>query len=235
MGDLEELAEKYGSFLIFDTETTGLQPETDEIIEFAAAVVTMSPYGLVVERQYDELIALSPEKELPPKITELTGITPMDLYSRGISKAKFCQDLAGLLKDHPLLMAYNAQFDLSFLFYTLRRDGDIGCLRGLDKLDLLTVYRDRRAYPHKLAAAIEAYGLSGKVQNSHRAIDDVLATVAVLEEMAREKDDFLKYVNLFGYNARYGISGKRIKTVRYAPQGYAPAGPIYEQDLTEGV
>ena len=67
-------------------------------------------------------------------------------------------------------------------------------------MDLLTVYRDRRAFPHRLASAIEAYNLQDQVQNSHRAIDDVLATVAVLEAMAAERGDLTHYINLFGYN-----------------------------------
>ena len=127
-----------------------------------------------------------------------------------------------------LLLAYNAHFDLSFLFYLLSRSGDLSALKGKDKLDLLTVYKDRRPYPHKLCNAIEAYNLSGQVVNSHRAIDDVLATVAVMEAMGREKDDLARYLNLFGYNPKYGISGKPIGSVTYKPQPYNPTAPLYE-------
>lgn len=67
------------------------------------------------------------------------------------------------------------------------------------------------------------------MQNSHRAIDDVLATVAVLEAMAAERDDLTHYINLFGYNARYGLEGKPISSVTYRPQGYEPGRPLYEQ------
>ena len=35
------------------------------------------------------------------------------------------------------------------------------------------------------------------------------------------------YVNIFGYNARYGIEGKPIGSVTYKPQGYEPGVPIY--------
>ena len=100
-------------------------------------------------------------------------------------------------------------------------------LKGKDKLDLLTVYKDRRAYPHKLCNAIEAYGLAGKVVNSHRAVDDVLATLAVMGEMEAERDDLISYVNLFGYNPKYGIDGKPIGTVTYKPQGFEPGQPLY--------
>ena len=74
--------------------------------------------------------------------------------------------------------------------------------------------------PHKLCNAIDAYGLAGKVVNSHRAIDDVLATVAVMEAMVAERDDLECYVNLFGYNPKYGIDGKPIGSVTYKPQPY---------------
>ena len=126
------------------------------------------------------------------------------------------------------MLAYNAHFDLSFLYYMLLRDGDPAVLKGKDKLDLLTVYRDRRSYPHKLCSAIEAYGLSGQVVNSHRAVDDVLATLKVMEEMEKEKPDLERYVNLFGYNPKYGIDGKPIGTVTYKPQPYDPIRPLYE-------
>ena len=95
-------------------------------------------------------------------------------------------------------------------------------------MDLLTVYKDRKPYPHKLANAIDAYGLTGKVVNSHRAVDDCVATVAVMEEMEAEKNDLLRYVNLFGYNPKFGIDGKAIGSVTYKPQKYDPIAPLYE-------
>ena len=110
----------------------------------------------------------------------------------------------------------------------LLRDGDPAILKGKDKLDLLTVYRDRHSYPHRLCNAIEQYDLSGKVVNSHRAVDDVIATVAVMEEMEKERDDLDCYVNLFGYNPKYGIEGKAISSVTYKPQPYNPKRPLYE-------
>ena len=66
--------------------------------------------------------------------------------------------------------------------------------------------------------------------NSHRAIDDGLATLAVMEEMEKEKDDLERYVNLFGYNARFGLEGRPISSVTYKPQGYDPKNALYEAD-----
>lgn len=222
------LFEKYDRLVLFDTETTGLQYSRDEIIEFAAVVVEQENGQPKVTREYDELVALAPGSFVPPKIEQLTGISTQDLRERGLSKTRVCRDIAELIRGNTLLLAYNAHFDLSFLFYMLLRDGDPAILKGKDKLDLLTVYKDRHAYPHRLCNAIEVYGLTGKVVNSHRAVDDVLATVAVMAEMEKEKDDLLRYVNLFGYNPRYGVEGKPIGSVTYKAQPYDPAAPLYE-------
>ena len=223
----ESLFAKYDKLVLFDTETTGLLYSRDEIIEFAAVAVELVNGVPTITREYDELISLTPGGFVPPKITELTGISTQDLREKGLPKTRVCRDIAEMFSGNCLLLAYNAHFDLSFLFYMLLRDGDPTILKGKDKLDLLTVYRDRHSYPHKLCSAIEVYGLTGKVVNSHRAVDDVIATVAVMEEMEKEKDDLLSYVNLFGYNPKYGVEGKPIGSVTYKPQPYNPRQPLY--------
>ena len=228
MGCLDRLFETYDKLFLFDTETTGLSYSRDEIIEFAAVVLEKRDGEITVTAEYDELITLSPGGFVPAQIEALTGISNQDIRERGIPKTRVCCDIARMISGNTLLLAYNAHFDLSFLFYLLLRHGDPQILKGKDKLDLFTVYKDRKPYPHKLCNAIEAYGLTGKVVNSHRAVDDVLATVAVMEEMEKEKDDLARYVNLFGYNPKYGIDGKPIGSVTYNPQPYDPKKPLYE-------
>lgn len=226
--EFSQLFARYDRLVLFDTETTGLQFPRDEIIEFAAVTVEQQEDKAVVVEEYDQLISLNPGNTVPPKIEELTGITTQDLLERGIPKEQVCRDIARLFAGNTLLLAYNAHFDLSFLFYLLLRNGDPTVLKGKDKLDLLTVYKDRHSYPHKLCNAIDVYGLADSVVNSHRAVDDVLATVAVMKAMEQEKDDLMCYVNLFGYNAKYGIDGKPIGSVTYRPQGYDPRQPLYQ-------
>lgn len=224
---LEKLFAKYDRLFLFDTETTGLKFFSDQIIEFAAVVLEMENGQVKVVREYDELITLKPGTSVPDFIQNLTGITDADIRERGISKESLCRDIAEMIQGNTLLLAYNAHFDLSFLFYLLRENGDPTILKGKDKLDLLTVYRDRYAYPHKLCTAIERYGLSGKVVNSHRAVDDVIATVEVMKCMEQEKDDLEKYINLFGYIAKFGIDGKPIGSVTYKPQNLEPGTCVY--------
>ena len=228
MGCLDRLFEKYDKLFLFDTETTGLIFNRDEIIEFAAVVLEKKNGEIVVTEEYDQLITLSPGSFVPAQIEALTGITNQDIREKGIPKTRVCCDIARMIAGNTLLLAYNAHFDLSFLFYMLLRDGDPQILKGKDKLDLLTVYKDRRSYPHKLCNAIDAYGLTGKVVNSHRAVDDVLATLEVMKAMEAERDDLCRYLNLFGYNPKYGITGKPIGSITYKPQRFDPIAPLYE-------
>ena len=48
--------------------------------------------------------------------------------------------------------------------------------------------------------------------------------------MEREKDDLISYVNIFGYLAKYGCDGKKIRSVRYRPQGFEPGTPVYQKE-----
>ena len=228
MSILDRFFEQYDRLVFFDTETTGLNFSRDEIIEFSAAVVEQVNGVVTVTREYDRLITLSPGMTVPPFIENLTGISNADIAEKGVSKAEVCRDIADMFQGKTLLLAYNAHFDLSFLFYMLLRNGDPAVLKGKDKIDLLTVYKDRHSYPHKLCNAIEVYGLAGKVVNSHRAIDDVLATLAVMEAMVAQKDDLFRYINLFGYNSKYGLEGKPIGSITYKSQDYDPPKPLYE-------
>ena len=225
---MESLFSRYDRLVFFDTETTGLNFSRDEIIEFAAVVVECRNGKAEIVEEYDQLISLSPGGFVPPMIQNLTGISNEDIRERGIPKTRVCCDIARMIGGNTLLLAYNAHFDLSFLYYLLLRHGDPMILKGKDKLDLLTVYKDRHSYPHKLCNAIEVYGLADQVVNSHRAVDDVIATVAVTREMAKERGDLENYVNLFGYHAKFGLDGKPIGSVTYKPQQYDPPKPLYE-------
>ena len=220
---LKSLFAQFDSLVVLDTETTGFSPRRDEVIELAMLRATA---GGIAE-EYDAFIRLSPGKLLPEKITELTGITEDDL-SAGVSKKRGCRGALGHAEPRSgtCVVAYNAQFDLVFLYYLLDAYGLAGQLRGVRFLDALTVYKDRRPYPHRLADAVEAYSLVS--QNTHRAIDDTRATFELLEAMDAEEDDLARYINLFGYSAKYGLPPKRISSVTYRPQGFDAIGKLYE-------
>ena len=223
MNNFREIFQKYEAVVFFDTETTGLDAKTCRIIELAAIRIEQASDGtLYTAGSGSKFIKLPDGQRIPEKITELTGITDGQLEDSGVAEFIAAADFAfGLLTCGPvLLVAHNAQFDLSFIREMLNRYGDeaLQLLKDCDYLDSLTVYKDRRDYPHKLENAIAAYNLRDKVQNTHRAIDDVKALFEVCRAMDDERADLLEYVNTFGYNPKYGVSGQRIEKVTYWPQ-----------------
>jgi len=161
----------------------------------------------------------------------LTGITDAQLLAEGVDQAQAVEDFCRLFDgaERPLLVAYNAQFDLNFLYWFLRPYNRVGVLKKPRFLDALTVYRDRRDYPHKLCNAIEAYGLENSAVNSHRAVDDARATVLLLKAMSAERDDLAEYLDLFGTHPKYGLSGRPISSVTYRPQPYQRTIPLYQR------
>ena len=85
-------------------------------------------------------------------------------------------------------------------------------------MDTLTVFKDRKQYPHKLIDAVEYYEIE-KVQ-FHRAKDDTRALYYVTQELKYERDDLKEYINIFGYNPKYGVGGPRFDFIVYKPQYY---------------
>lgn len=219
---LSEMFNTYEAIVFFDTETTGLDPAADRIIELAALRIERNQDGtLFLESKMDDLILLPPGSAIPEEIEKLTGITNDRLKKDGIREATAAEKFRQMLRGKVLLMAHNAQFDILFARQMLRRTaaGEAD-LDRCDYLDSLTVYKDRAPYPHKLANAIEHYGLQGKVKNSHRAIDDVMALYCIAYAMAEERADLVEYINIFGYNSRYGITGDADPKVKYHPQAF---------------
>lgn len=220
------LWERFDRLVVFDTETTGVDFKRDRIIEIGAVVLENGE-----ETDGMDLFIRLPEgRRLDPFITDLTGITEARLEAEGVGDEEAAKAFAGLLEgaERPLVAAYNAQFDLNFLFCLLQPWGLAGVLKKPRFLDALTVYRDRKDYPHKLRNAIEAYHLEDKAVNSHRAIDDARAAALLVEAMAEERDDLERYIGLFGAHPKYGVSGRKISSVTYRPQPYDRRRPLYE-------
>ncbi len=205
--------------VVFDTETTGLDAKNCQIIELAVEVYNEN---LKQTDEMDMLIRLlDPNGTLPPKIVELTHITDDMLKENGVSMETAMQRFAELCEgEDVLLIGHNIQFDLNFLLRAMYNHYRPG-MKWINKakyLDTLTVAKDRKAYPHRLQDMIDYYGLSG--QNSHRAIDDVHATAQLFVAMGKERNDYDHYINVFGYNPKYGITGDQIRKVTYLKQEY---------------
>ena len=213
--------------IFFDTETSGLDCRRCQIIELAMITVID---GEIVD-EYDEFVKIG--GFLPQKITEITGITDQMLKTEGLDESRIASDLKERLTEGTLMVAHNAQFDLSFIYYLLKRhypnEAD-ALVENVCWLDTLTVLKDRKNYPHKLIDAVKYYGVE-KV-NFHRAIDDTKALTMVYRELKKERDDLEEYENIFGYNPKYPIRDSRFdKFINYKPQPYHNRGCLPESEI----
>ena len=185
--------------------------------------------GEIVE-EYDEFINIG--QALSPKIISLTGITNEMLAEEGRSEETVAIDLKKKLTEDTIMIAHNAQFDLSFIYFLLKRhypDEAEDIVGNIRWLDTLTVLKDRMDYPHKLVDAVEHYGVE-KV-NFHRAIDDTKALYSVTQELKLERDDLEEYINIFGYNPKYGVGKFRFPFITYKPQYYHNRGKLPPNEI----
>jgi DNA polymerase-3 subunit epsilon len=224
---LDKLFEHCDSIVVIDVETTGLNPRRDEIIELGLLRAVQVGGALIPSEETSLLIRLSPGRKLDETITRITGITQEQLERGGVEKAEACKTLEGFLGGRPLIVAYNAAFDMGFIHSFLKRFGRESLLGKVRLLDALTVYRDRRDYPHKLENALAAYRVERL--SAHRAAGDAAATFSLLCAMEKELDDLDRYIGILGYNPKYGVTDSHLKDVRYVPQPFDRRVKAYEK------
>lgn len=205
----------YEKLVFLDLETSGLSAYNDKIIQIGIVVLD-SDFNKKAE--YDSFI-YHPGLKLADKIIELTHITDEDLKT-GITEEKLVDVIYDLFKEDTLVLAYNAQFDLSFIYNLLRRYDKHLVFNYPDYTDVMTIYKSIASYPHKLINAIQHFDLSSKVQNTHRATDDTFAMVEVFKAMIGSGVDTVSFINKFGYNPKYGVSYQRLPKLEYFAQYY---------------
>lgn len=200
----------------FDTETTGVKPGKDKVIELAMQVYENGEQIY----EYDELIDI--KKEIPKKITKLTGITNKMIQDDGVYGEDAARELLLQLKHKPLMIAHNCQFDLNFIYHLLityyPKEKVLSLLSECGWLDTLTILKDRKAYPHKLVNMVEHYKIDDV--DFHRAGDDASVLHGCLLAMRSERNDLKEYVNVFGYHPKYGVLGEVFDFITYKAQPY---------------
>lgn len=149
------------SLVFVDVETNGLSPIRGRVIEIAAIRIENQQ----ITAFFNQLI--DPESNIPPFISQLTGITEDDLRSAPTFSA-IADELFEII-DGAIFIAHNARFDYSFLKQEFKRVG-----RQFNPKMLCTVRLSRALYPemkgHKLQDIIDRCGI--KTLNRHRAYDD---------------------------------------------------------------
>ncbi len=182
---LDKLEKSYKdkTFIIFDIETTGLDPAREAITEIGA-VKLMD--GKIVDT-FSKLV--NPNREISEQITNLTGIT-----NEMVKDAPKINEILPLFLEfcgENTVVAHNAKFDTSFikaaaLVLDLSFNNDI-----IDTVEL-----SKELFPlekkHNLEVLCKRLGVS--LENHHRALDDATATCEAFVkmcEMKEEKEDII--------------------------------------------
>lgn len=152
----------YEQIVFIDVETTGLSVEKNQIIELAATRCYAYGTESEEEKEIDLLIKLPDGEKIPEEIVELTHITDEMLAADGIGGEAAVNEFTELFcpAEKTLIIAHNAQFDLSFVLNLLGKYGKTIPV-PFDILDTFTILKDRKAYPHSLKDAIEYYQIEG--------------------------------------------------------------------------
>lgn len=177
--DTEEL-------VIFDTETTGLDVFNDDIIQIAAIKVRNGQ--LVPESEFE--VILETERDLPPIVGgHENPMLAVYRDSQRLSRAEGLQRFMDYCHGHTLV-GHNIEFDYHILEQNLLRTlgRDLNYRDRFDTLKLTRLVRPRmRSY--KLVRLLEALHLDGV--NSHNAIDDVRATLSLLNYCRQASSQYL--------------------------------------------
>ena len=161
-------------YVVFDTETTGLEPETCEIIEIGAVKIKN---GIICE-QFQTLV--KPRKPIPAEATEINNITNEmveDAPSIDVAIRDFYRWTRGAT-----LVGYNLPFDLKFIQNAIKNEGLIFDNPGIDALVIAKNKLILKKY--KLSEVVKRLEIT--LDNAHRALADAVATAEVFLILTRD-------------------------------------------------
>ncbi len=163
------------TYVVFDLETTGLDPHREAITEIGAVKIE----GGEIVDTFSSFI--NPKRKIPPKITELTGIT-----DEMVADAPDCEVVLQRFLDFAgdaTLLAHNANFDMGFLRANTKVNN-----RAVDTIEIF-----KKRYP-----GLKSYGLSSVAKylnvplEHHRALNDAQC-LAQMFLMSQPKGDNRTY------------------------------------------
>lgn len=161
------------TYVVFDTETTGLLPEQgDEIVQIAAVRIVN---GKRVKSEVFDLL-VNPGRPIPASASAIHGVTEaMVADAVGVQEAvrQF-----HLFAEGAVLVAHNAPFDMEFL---TRREKEVGLRFVNPILDTVLVSATAfgRGETHTLDALAERLGVHIHEKDRHTALGDAIATADV--------------------------------------------------------
>jgi DNA polymerase III subunit epsilon len=163
--------------VLFDTETTGLEPlNGDRVLEVAALeLVNDLPTG----RHFHALI--DPQRDIPAEASRVHGFTSKDLEGKPLFAA-IASDLAAFFGDSKLI-AHNAPFDFGFLDMEFSRVGMplLGRERMIDTLEMAK--KRFPGMPNSLDALCRRFSIDLSARTTHNALLDCRLLAEVYVEL----------------------------------------------------
>ena len=174
--ELDETAIRDLTFVVFDSETTGLDAEKDEVVQLGAVRIVNGK--LVPGEVFDTLI--NPGKPIPASSTKVHRVTD-EMVANAPVFSEGCRAFHAFANE-AVIVAHNAPFDMAFMH---RQAEEVGIQFDHPVLD--TVHLSAVVFggssEHTLDALCSRLGVDIPPDMRHTAIGDAIATAQVLIAM----------------------------------------------------
>lgn len=181
----------HADFVVFDIETTGFSPVKNKIIEIGAVKVSD---GQITER-FSSFV--NPDVPIPFEIEKLTGINDSMVINAPFIETVLPEFLE--FCGNAVLVAHNANFDMSFIKENARNQGIRREFTYVDTVGIARILLPHQA-KHTLDAVAKTLNIS--LENHHRAVDDAEATAEIFVKfivmLTSKGVDTLAKVNVMG-------------------------------------
>ena len=192
------------TFVAFDTETTGLKPDENRVVEIGA--VKFDKDGIISRFS----ILIDPECSMPPEAGAVNNITDEMLKGQPLFK-EVAKDFLQFIQN-TVLVAHNASFDIAFINAELKR-----CRMG----KLTNKFVDTLIFTKEVFPRLDSYKLQELAKRfeivafaAHRAEDDARVCMEVFEHVADKfiasNQDMISYWEK-QYNVDDYIKTKRVE------------------------
>lgn len=160
-------------YAVLDTETTGLSPRKDRIIELA--IIGLDADG---NKEWEWCSLVNPERDTGSGL----AVRAHQIYPRDVEDAPTFPDFAGLVAEMlsgRALIAHNARFDVGMLGAEYERIGVN--LPNLVQICTATVAREHGIWPFRLEACCASLGIER--EGAHHALADARATCGLAQRL----------------------------------------------------